>query len=453
LGSESHDKVLLPLLKGLYVTRDILRNNEITLNACGMRNTILYSADLSKATDPISVELSRFVLDEITKHTGKPEWWDDALDGVINTHEISTPDGDEFTSRCGALMGLGPGWAVLCILNAFCAFRAGAPKRSFAVCGDDLIGLWPRELVDSYEDNLELLGLKANKTKSFRSEVSGVFCERFVTKLHPQIARSQAVLRLGEATAARARSNRSELTVLDNLLRKTQGQPLRRLARRAAQKSLPTQWIPGALADGGAGLGSADMTTLLSYILRGPINLTARIPSDKDEAEMRDLREQLRLLRPTAGARVVAASDVLVEALRVQNTRYVVAKAATKEAPRRKTYHELQRELNTRYREVKKIFHASNGEPLKALDLAMDKRTYVFQRPRLLCGLRRLIRHKRYDLALGLAKKSWDVHVAQEDARNLVHSAIRSSKTVIGQRQNLNLASLGGWCSEPSAVA
>jgi len=442
-------KYLLPLLKGLAVTKDILRNNEIELST-NVDNAILYSADLSKATDPISIGLSRFVLDEITRHVGKPEWWDDALDATINTHAVTMPDSSQFESHCGALMGLGPGWAVLCILNSFCAWRAGASKKSFAVCGDDLIGLWTREMADLYEGNLELLGLLANKTKSFRSETHGVFCERFVTKQSDRQARSQAYLRLGEAVAAKARWNRSELCVVDNLLRNTRGEPLSHLARKAALKTLPRSKIPGAFSDGGGGLGRPNIDTVLSYILYGPTSLF--IPdTGKDQEEMKTLRASLRLLNPAPG-KSVAVSDALVEGMRIQTIRHNQTNGKVRDPPKRRKFRDVEADLKRRLHAVRSLQRQTKEEE-QLIQLAFDKNTYVFKRARLLCAVTRLIRRKKYCFALGLLKRSWDVHADVSEVRVLVHSTIKSSKAIIGQRQSLNLSNLGGWSSEPPAAS
>jgi hypothetical protein len=440
---------LMPLLKDISITRDILRDREITLTGYGQEPKILYSADLSKATDPISVELSRYVLNETTKLIEPPEWWEDALDGTINSHIMSCPDGSQFTSVCGALMGLGPGWFVLCILNAFCAWRAGAGRKSLAICGDDLIGLWTREQADRYEANLELLGLKANTSKSFRSEHSGVFCERYVRKLSPDVARSQKCLRLGEAVAAKARAGGGALGVIDTLKFSTKGEKLRRVAQIAADKlGLRNTQIPGPLAEGGSGFGRVDMSTVLSYFLFGPVSLT--VDTSKKETKMKQIRSELRHTPLGGKGETVAISDVLVEAK--TNERFDCLRRTSKAPPppQNRKMRDVQKDLRKRESTIKDLFRTAKGRPLKALALALDKRHYVLSRPRLLCSVRRFIRLKRFDLALWALKKSWDVHIDVTTAQRLL-SAVPSSKRVMGLRTNLNLLPLGGWSSNTVA--
>lgn len=112
---------LMPFTKRMKALQSIMRNKATTLYST-KSNTKLYSADFSKSTDPISIPLARFVLNELIKHLGKPTWWDQAMDAVINEHKlVQSGIHDGKITKCGALMGQGPGWTVLCILNDFAA--------------------------------------------------------------------------------------------------------------------------------------------------------------------------------------------------------------------------------------------------------------------------------------------------------------------------------------------
>jgi hypothetical protein len=441
-------KCLLPLLKGFAVTKDILRNNEIELAApaiWGVEPLIVYSADLSKSTDPISIELSRFVLKQVTKHTGKPEWWDDALEGTINFHEIEDPtSGEKFISRCGALMGLGPGWFVLCVVNAFCAFLSGASKKSFAVCGDDLIGLWPSRVADAYESNLRVMGLVPNTSKSFRSERYGVFCERLVER-RGTAARSQALLRIGEATAAKARASLNELSVVDPLTRRNRNEILSGLARRVAEGFAFPDTIPGPLGSGGGGIGRATVETVISYIRYGPLSLTRRATRNSDDDEITHLRSQLRTLEPRPGSDTISTDKVLIEGQRMQNAAWNVKHCAVRQPPQRRKRKEILHELYTRARYARGTLLSAEGSNLKAGRLAVSDKPYILPRRRLLCQLERLTRQKRWDLCLALLSSSWDVHVRKEEALACLKTTIKATKTQF-EVINLNLTpTLGAW--------
>jgi hypothetical protein len=441
-------KCLLPLLKGFAVTKDILRNNEIELVAPAIWDAdpkIVYSADLSKSTDPISVDLSRFVLNEVTNITGKPEWWDDALAGTINFHEIDFPNSDEkFISRCGALMGLGPGWFVLCVVNAFCAYLSGASKRSFAVCGDDLIGLWPKRVADAYEENLRVMGLVPNTSKSFRSESYGVFCERLVER-RGNIARSQALLRIGEATAAKARAQLNELSVVDTLTRSYKNEVLSSLAQRVARGFAFPDTIPGPLGSGGGGVGKATVETVISYIKFGPLSLNRRSVRKADDDEVTQLRSSLRLLEPSPGSTTISTDKVLIEAQRMQNAAWNAKHGAVRPPPEKRTRKDIRHELAKRARVVRNILSISEGRNLKAVRLAISDKPYILPRRRLLCQLERLTRAQRWDLCLAHLSKSWDVNVRKEEALACLKTTIKASKTQF-EVTNLNLKpTLGAW--------
>lgn len=455
---------LFPLLKDLVVTRDILRDREVTL--IGKHpSDLLYSADLSKATDPISIPLSRFVLTETVKHTGKPAWFDDAMNATIATHKCDTPDGNAVELQCGALMGLGPGWFVLCVLNAFCAWRAGATKRSFAVCGDDLIGLWSQTVIDRYETMLERLGLKANKAKSFRSERAGVFCERFVRRTGPDQAKSEACLRLGEAVAMKARANRTDMTVVDSLSRDQKG-PLSELGRRtAARIALRGNFIPGAMRDGGCGRGKPTAATVAAYFLYGPLNLVENLrETDKRTREKTplaakkflvrrrelctDVRRSTRSLRPTGGNRqtVVPAIDVLIETRRRLRCEYIrdYAQDPFSSFEKVRKYKDLSKECGMRNLRVRQALAKSGGLSQLINDSCTSNQLpYVFLRPRLLCGLRHFIRQHDYKSCLRLLRKSWAVRVPVEDALQLVDTL--PIRAIGKEKVSLHNANLAGW--------
>lgn len=175
-------------------------------------------------------------------------------------------------------MGLGPGWVVLNVLNAFAAYRAGASPRSLSICGDDLVGYWAPEICDRYEANLELLGLQANKDKSFRGK-KGVFCERPVCIVGKQaIARNH--VRPGQVIAKASRRQKWAAQC-DNMV----GLKCSKLLHREAQftrKLCRSPHIPGLFSQGGTSGTRANHVTLLSYVTRGAIPVTPGQLATKD---------------------------------------------------------------------------------------------------------------------------------------------------------------------------
>jgi hypothetical protein len=263
-ASRALTKFFMPLLKKMSFTSAILRNKMVNLEPSG-HGSFAYSADLSKSTDPISIPLARFVLDEVARKVGKPSWYEQAADAVFKEYVYLDSEKKKWTSRCGALMGLGPGWIVLCLLNAFAAYKAGANPSSLAICGDDLSGYWTPSICDEYERQIANLGLQSNKKKSFRGR-NGVFCERPVYQVNGRLI-AKYTPRMGEVLAAdKSQSDHLErITKLHKLLLHE--------ARRTSRQSRIKGGIPGLFRHGGTAGGRATWRTLQSYEDRGAIPL------------------------------------------------------------------------------------------------------------------------------------------------------------------------------------
>jgi len=202
-------------MKRCSALKEIMTNDVIKLDGRGAEsrgdgNLSLYSADFAKSTDPIGNGTSAFVLRSMSKHICVPEWVDKAITKVTTPQEMYFSDKSKHTkmSSCGAFMGLGHGWVVLCILNGWAAWKAGVTPESYRICGDDLIGLWSRESIRRYEQAIVSIGLKLNKAKSFIAK-HGVFCERLVKRTGHYEATCQYCVRLGEAcgTSSEAKDN------------------------------------------------------------------------------------------------------------------------------------------------------------------------------------------------------------------------------------------------------
>jgi hypothetical protein len=256
--------LLLPYLKRIGFSRTMLRNEEVVLENNDPQ-ALLYSADLSKSTDPISIPLAKCVLHTIINEgIAMPTWGHEAVDRVIDNYTLEH-EGKSYETVCGALMGLGPGWTALSFINAFCAEAAGADPCTYKVCGDDLIGFWVPEVIERYKYYLERFRLKSNKSKSYVSKDRGVFCERFVVR-NGNVARASPCVRIGEAVGARAIDGNKGLLVVDVLKNIRARRPLREAAARTSlRQALGNQ--PGKVSQGGGGRRKADATTYKAFVL------------------------------------------------------------------------------------------------------------------------------------------------------------------------------------------
>jgi hypothetical protein len=274
-------KHLLANLKMTTPSRAVLEAQPVELRWRGTDKVVGYSADLSAATDHIGNELAEACLRAALLATNAPDWLVAAVPAVCSRIVVATDDGDR-RIRCGALMGLGPGWITLSLANSYAAMRAGAKTESFAVCGDDLVGLWPARVADAYERTIAKLGLVANVEKSYRG-TGAVFCEQFgvVVPAHDgHRLRLRPQVHLAEASGAESRVQGKPLDAglgqVDSLRDIAEGQgraakPIRRLAARTASRlALKGRGIlPGRVRDGGGGYGPTTVATLRSYLVGG----------------------------------------------------------------------------------------------------------------------------------------------------------------------------------------
>jgi hypothetical protein len=173
-------------------------------------------------------------------------------------------------------MGLGPTWIILSILNSFAAWKAGAAKETYRVCGDDLIGFWKYSTAMKYTTILERLGLVVNKSKSFFGH-RGVFCERIVELRSPSTAVSKDIGHLSAVTAAKfiAGFSHSALCTASGLQKP---EHLRHVAVESRRRLLPRGLGPGRIAHGGNGGGRTPIGKLAALLVRGPIRLAYEKP-------------------------------------------------------------------------------------------------------------------------------------------------------------------------------
>jgi hypothetical protein len=260
----------LKQLRGFVVTRAMLRGEEVELRK-QTEDSQIYSADLSAATDFIDHNLARRVARLLNARLGR-SCDDPVTDKLFGPHRL--PDGSETES--GIHMGLGPTWIILSILNSFAAWRAGARKDTYRVCGDDLTGYWPSSVVDKYELTLERLGLVVNKSKSFFGP-RGVFCEQIVEQCGGGKARARDVGHLSALTAAKLSGGftHSALAVADGMESLRRIHPVVDQVRRGlAPRNVGT----GRVRHGGNGFGTLSDQGLMNLIHRGPLKLVRDAP-------------------------------------------------------------------------------------------------------------------------------------------------------------------------------
>jgi hypothetical protein len=301
----------------------MLKNEPVDLRWRGSGDIVAYSADLSAATDHIGNDLAHDGLESALDAVGAPRWLRAISHHITSSirvqYEVPVPGGEpdevvlaEAPVTCGALMGLGPGWTTLSLLNRFAAISAGAQRASFAVCGDDLVAIWPRTVCDRYEANLEALGLVVNRAKSFRGE-GAVFCEQFGLRSPTRDGwrlRLRERVCLSEASAVTTRvagvSVERGLACVDRLREVADGarrasRPVRALARLTAKRLAfhSRKLVAGSLAEGGSGQGAATAQTVRIFAMAGAAPTEPRAIGDR----ARRIAENTKVFLDLAGVR------------------------------------------------------------------------------------------------------------------------------------------------------
>jgi hypothetical protein len=376
---------------------------------------VIYSADLSKSTDPISIELARFVLDCIVSHTGKPEWWDNAVQAVINEHTL--PSGE--VTKCGALMGLGPSWTILSILNSFAADEAGGEQTDHRTCGDDLVGLWRISTCTRYERAIASLHLKSNTEKSYRG-TNGVFCERFVTK-DGSSARIESHVRIGQAVGSRSKSNQRGHLAIDSLAKARGTKAIRSAIRRNLYSNSPRRNMPGLIRHGGGGVRDADAITVIGYLQGGG----AATNHHESSATYKNLRKELSTLPATVtGVRV---RDVLNLALSQEELAYRTKNGAATRATAPVKLGELRRSLIRNRTKAKKLVNESRG-PIAALKACLGTNSLYYRIGSTKSkSIIHKLRGKRFNAALNAIHNTWDELISVEDAKRVFQQSYPST--------------------------
>jgi len=246
-------KLWLRGLKRCVVTKDMLTGKEVRLER-QTGNSRMFSADLTAATDYIDHSLARHIGLKLCEVLHREE--DVPLvEKIFSPKRL--PSGD--TTACGVHMGLGPSWVILSLLNGFSAWYAGARKETYRVCGDDLVGFWPRTVISKYTTTLERLGLVVNHSKSFVGRC-GVFCERLVIP-DGSIAVAQEIGHLSALTAAKYLANKTHnaLAVADSL----GGSILPIVSDATRRRLLPSRVGPGKVRHYGSGKGALEIGGLV----------------------------------------------------------------------------------------------------------------------------------------------------------------------------------------------
>jgi hypothetical protein len=300
---------LMPLLRQTQANKSMLSGEPVRLtrDVTDGERVFVYSADQSKASDRISVQLAQYVITRLLVLTGAPPDLIQAASTVCGHHTAIWRD-KVWRLTCGALMGLGPSWIILSVLNDFATARAGIP--SSAVNGDDMTALCTDDEADRYEDTLEAINCVPNRQKSFRGrplvkvgDVSeGVFCERWV-RARREVTRVTAVakpeLRLGEASGARSIDGKRGHMIVDTLLGSTtpagcvQTHPkIRRLARRVGGSA--ALGSHGPLKLGGGGRGPVTRVTVSSMAMFGAVRLSQHRITDTEADDARTLKARMK---------------------------------------------------------------------------------------------------------------------------------------------------------------
>jgi hypothetical protein len=229
----------------------------------------LLSADLTTATDRLPLDLIKAVINGIFSSDiaeDFPPWVKKAVLSLTGSQLLTYPDGSSIETMSGLLMGLPISWPILNIIHLSWVTWAWSDYRksnsglacsrqtpNTAICGDDLIGLWPDGVIKRYEDIVVRCGGKFSEGKHFDASVGGVFTEEMYFLEALQTSRKVRIPyrrpcrpMLGDffrATRPRTDSHEAEPRVYYRI-RKVPGMlPLRGLVRgRSGQAEIP-QWV------------------------------------------------------------------------------------------------------------------------------------------------------------------------------------------------------------------
>jgi len=443
-AARSLSRLTIPLLKNVHTTRDTLRDTELYLKPSAP-GALVHSADFSKSTDPLSVDFVQWFYSRLPIHLGfRPDWWDDAVKTAVQNLDIEW-NGRIEKIKCGALMSLGPGWTMVALISAFAANNAGAPKESYAICGDDLVGIWTSAQFEAYAQVVEAMGMKLNRKKTFIG-MNGVFCEKFIIPQGDHYV-SVPLLRMGQAAAVR-KGGKAGPEVLDGLTTilyrqkkggsprvvwikdpitrqkstvvKMVGEPmlvhkeLRRLAEKTvSQIRVSKRFIPGPHMYGGSGKGPCTRMTVKSYLMFGPVQHSH---SKYEAPGQKELKANLKNCLRTPGG--VPISDVLTSAKTQGEINHRAAHGTPTKTPKPLTRLQYVREFRRRITAVRKAPKISTL--LKAREYFVknkkgeyvNKELYCRVTVRLTRKVRSHLRARRWSRALDLLTKSWDEPVS-----------------------------------------
>nr|WLK77409.1 RNA-dependent RNA polymerase [Suillus luteus narnavirus 1] len=196
---------LIPNLMSIPSMRNSI-TGKVRLKATS-RDAVLYSADLTAASDYIEHSLGRHILLSISRALKFDKVTEKAMLRCISSFEIT---GTNEVTRGGAHMGLGVTWTVLCLMNHYAATVASDAENSFAICGDDLVAYWTPHQIKIYESIMSELGLVLNTSKSYTGE-SGVFCEKLISKevKNRKFASSIDIPKISELTSVKSLPTRT----------------------------------------------------------------------------------------------------------------------------------------------------------------------------------------------------------------------------------------------------
>jgi len=165
---------LFPTLRTSRVWSRALGDKPKALSFLKKKGCLLFSADLSRATDGIS------------HHTA----------GIMCSYAQINPDLvfrnmtiDGQPLKRGIFMGLPMSWIFLSYIHrAVC--RAVDPSENYYLKGDDLLAFWTRGQISLYRELVATVGMPLNEKKTFSGKRLGTFCEGFYKLSPPYLNRS-----------------------------------------------------------------------------------------------------------------------------------------------------------------------------------------------------------------------------------------------------------------------
>jgi hypothetical protein len=157
----------------------------------GGGNLLVRSVDMSRASDLIPHSVALSLAEGIIDGWGLSPFLADVFRLTVGPHRMVNSEGKWFTTTSAILMGSGTTWPLLSLYNLWLwegawteagkRGRSALVRKRVRVVGDDLLGLSPRVVSDTYTQRLLRTGGSPSFGKDMLSSKYGVLVEQVVS--------------------------------------------------------------------------------------------------------------------------------------------------------------------------------------------------------------------------------------------------------------------------------